>query len=133
LRTSSIRHRGPQQKRVLDGEVILLRKVNFRKMGAGIVDRLAKTALRRDEYEGDMPWFGDGYIAGEQPRDALMTRTIMENTIGFAIARTDSGEILAEFDKNEVARAEEITHNAKSNLAIDIVLKQSENDENEDE
>lgn len=122
----NIRHRGPQQTRVLDRDVILLRRVDFKKMGAGIVERLAQTALRPKEYEGDMPWFPMGYIAGEQPRDALITQSIMQNTIGFAIARTDSGEIIKEFSKNEGPRAEQVTHSARIELAVDVALRESE-------
>lgn len=132
--TTQTRHRGPAQKRVLDGDVILLRKVNFRKMGAGIVDRLRKTALRPGEYEGDQPWFLEGYVAGEQPRDALISEAIMQNTTGFAIARTDSGDILTEFGKDDVVRAENVTHSARIELAVDVALKESaEQDEDEDE
>ena len=97
MRQQNIKHRGPAQVRVIDRDVILLRKVNFRKMRPGIVEKIAQTALRPNDYEGDQPWFGDGYVAGEQPRDALLSAAIMEATTGFAIARTDSGEILAEF------------------------------------
>jgi hypothetical protein len=134
LRAQTIRHRGPQQTRVLDRDVILLRKVNMRKMGPGLVDKLSKTALRPKEYEGDMPWFGDGYIAGEHPRDALMTQAIMQNTTGFAIARTDSGDIIAEFEKHEAARAEKVRASAKVELAVDVALRETdEDDPDEDE
>lgn len=133
MATTTTRHRGPAQKRVLDGDVILLRKVNFRKIGDGIVDLISKTALRPGEYEGDQPWFLDGYIAGEQPRDALISKSIMENTTGFAIARTDSGDILAEFGKNEIVKAENVTHSARVELAVDVALAQAEAEEAEDE
>lgn len=123
---TNIRHRGPAQKRVLDGDVILLRKVNFRSMGDGIVDRIRNTRLRGKELEGDQPWFLDGYITGEQPRDGLVARAIMTSTEGFAIARTDSGEILAEFGKNEASRAEQVTHGARVELAVDVALRESE-------
>lgn len=130
---TATRHRGPAQKRVLDGDVILLRKVNFKKMGNGIVDRLSRTALRPGEYEGDQPWFLDGYVAGEQPRDALISEAIMKNTLGFAIARTDSGDIIAEFDKKDVVKAENVTHNARVELAVDVALAhENELDDNED-
>lgn len=133
MATTVTRHRGPAQKRVLDGDVILLRKVNFRKMGAGLVDRLRKTALRPGEYEGDQPWFLEGYVAGEQPRDALISQSIMENTTGFAIARTDSGDILAEFGKDEVVKAENVTHSARVELAVDVALQAEEAREDEDD
>lgn len=122
MRTSSVKYRGPAQVRVIDRDVILLRKVDFRVLGAGMVERIANTALRPKEYEGDQPWFHDGYVAGEQPRDAMLSEAIMRATTGFAIARTDSGEILAEFGKDEVVRASEITSSAKVQLAIDVTI-----------
>ena len=130
MRTSSVRHRGPAQVRVIDRDVILLRKVNFRMLGPGLIDRIAKTALRPKEYEGDQPWFLDGYVAGEQPRDAMLSAAIMKATTGFAIARTDSGEILAEFGKDQVVEASRITDTAKVQLAIDVTVG-DEADQNE--
>lgn len=129
MRRENIRHRGPQQTRVLDRDVILLRKVDLRAMGDGVTRKLADTQLAPREYERDMPWFRDGYIAGEQPRDALLTQAIMQNTLGFAIAKTDSGEIVAEFDRDEAARAEKVTHSATVTLAIDVALKGEEEKE----
>lgn len=131
MRTSSVKHRGPAQKRVIDADVILLRKVNFRKLGPGLVDRIASTALRPKEYEGDQPWFPDGYVAGEQPRDAMLSAAIMNATEGFAIARTDSGEILAEYGKNDVVKASEITRSAKVQLAFDVALDSKDEEEDE--
>jgi hypothetical protein len=132
MRTSDVKHRGPQQVRVIDRDVILLRKVNTRKLGPGLMDRIASTSLRPKEYEGDQPWFMDGYVAGEQPRDALLSKAIMEATIGFAIARTDSGEILAEFGKDEVVRASQITETATVQLAIDVALSETAKDDEDD-
>ena len=129
--TKQIRHRGPAQKRVLDADVILLRKVNVKKIGAGIYEKIAQTALRPGEYEGDQPWFQDGFVAGEQPRNAMVAQAIMDTTLGFAIARTDSGEILAEFDKSEVEKAETVTHSATTQLAVDVMLDKVADDEEE--
>lgn len=132
VQTKAINHRGPQQKRVLDGDVILLRKVDFRKMGAGVVEKIAQTALSPGIKEGDQVWFLDGYVAGEQPRDALIAAAIMEHTLGFAIAMTDSGDIIKEFGKTEAVRAEEVTHAATARLAVEVVLDEAEKAEAED-
>lgn len=126
---AQIRHRGPGQKRVLDGDVILLRKVNFAGIGPGFVERIGNTALRPGEYERDMPWFTEGYIAGEQPRDAMITNAIMQNTTGFAIARVDDGSIITSFNRNEAEKAERVTHSARVELAVDVALSQAEEDE----
>lgn len=131
--TRNIKHRGPAQVRPVDKDVILLRKVNWKKMRPGIIDKIANTSLRPGEKEMTFPWFSDGYVAGEQPRDALVSRAIMEATEGFAIARTDSGEILAEFKKDQVVEAEAVTHGAKTQLAIDVTLNGEDDDEGEDD
>lgn len=126
--TKQIRHKGPQQVRVLDRDVILLRKIDVRKMGAGIYEKIANTSLSPGELEGDQPWFLEGYVAGEQPRNAMVADAIMRTTLGFAIARTDSGEILAEFDKSEVEKAERVTHSATTQLAVDVALNHADDE-----
>ena len=118
--------RGPAQKTVLDGDVILLRKVNFRKMPGGIVERIRNTNLRPKELEGDQPWFLDGYVSGEHPRDVAVSREILKATEGFAIAKTETGEVMTEFSRNDVEKAERVTHSAKVTLAIDVELPTDE-------
>lgn len=125
-RQANIHQRGPAQRRVLDGDVILLRKVNFKKLGAGMVDRLRNTNLRAGEPEGDMPWFLDGYIAAEQPRDYLVSVALLGATKGFAIARTDTGDILAEFGTGDLVRASKIADSAKAELAVDVMLREED-------
>lgn len=125
-RKENINHRGPAQKRVLDADVILLRKVNFKKLGRNLVEMLRLTNLRAGEPEGDMPWFLDGYVAAEQPRDKEMSMALLEATKGFAIARTDTGDILAEFETKDYIRASEIALNAKAELAVNVLLNESE-------
>lgn len=125
-RPANLKHRGPQQKSVLDGDVILLRKIDITKIGGGVYDKIRNASLRQGELEGDQPWFLENYVAGEQPRDAMVSRAIMQATTGFAIARTDSGEILTKFGKNDVVRAEDATHSARITLAVDVELDADE-------
>jgi hypothetical protein len=124
--------RGPAQRYVLDGDVILLRKINVRKVGANIMDMLARTNLRPGELEGDMPWFLDGYVAGEQPRSIELTEAIIAATTGFAVARTDSGDIMVEFNKDEAQKAEDTAHSAKTTLAVDVNLEHAVEEDEDD-
>jgi len=117
----SIKHKGPAQNRVLDNDVILLRKVDFKKLG-GVVGILQVTNLRPGTPEGDMPWFLDGYVAAEQPRDIGVSRALLEATEGFAIARTDSGEIIANFKTSDLVKASRIAQSAKAELAVNIMV-----------
>lgn len=134
-RESAVKQRGPAQKRVLDNDVILLRKVNFKKLGPGLTDVLRNTSLRPGEPEGDMPWFLDGYIAAEQPRDYMVSRALLDVTRGFAIARTDNGEILAEFATADLPRAADIASKAKVEMAVGVLLNEGDkpSDDEDDE
>lgn len=119
--TRAIKHRGPAQTRVLDRDVILLRKVNFKSLGRNFVDTLASTNLRAGEPEGDMPWFMDGYVAAEQPRSYQESLALLDATEGFALARTDTGVILAEFGVDDYVKASDIAYNAKAEVAVNIM------------
>lgn len=123
--TRGIKHKGPAQNRVLDNDVILLRKVDFKKLGPGIVGMLQVTNLRAGEPEGDFPWFLDGYVAAEQPRDIGISRALLDATEGFAIARTDSGKILAEFETSDLVRASRIAESAKAEMAVNIMVEEA--------
>ena len=129
----NLTHRGPQQERVLDRDVILLRKLDTRKVGGELMNVLAGTRLGGDQKEGQQDWFLDGYIAADQPRDSMMSQLIVEHTVGYAIARTDSGEILATFPKKEFRRADEVARNARVELAVNVAMRESEYDDDDDE
>lgn len=122
----NIKHRGPQQERVMDKDVILLRKLNKRAMGPDLMNILSNTRLGGDIKEGDQDWFLDGYVAADQPRDVMMSQLIAEHTTEYAIARTDSGEILATFPKRDFKRADHVARSARVELAVDIALRETE-------
>jgi hypothetical protein len=122
----AVKHRGPAQIHALDNDVILLRQVDFKRLGPKIVDMLRRTDLRPGEKEGDMPWFLDGYVSVEQPRDMPMSEALLKATIGYALARTDTGEILAEFERDQFARASKIQEKSQSELAVQILLEDEE-------
>lgn len=125
---NAVRHRGPQQKRVLDGDVILLRKINPALLGRPLHEALAGTQLGGGQKEGDQDWFMDGYLAADQPRDSNTTGAIINATVGYAIARTDNGVILAEFDAKDGKRAAAIADTAKAELAVDIAMREYDED-----
>lgn len=126
MSTKSIKHQGPQQTRVLDNDVVLLRLLDTKSMGRDLMGVIAGTRLGGDLREGEQDWFLDGYVAADQPRDQMMAAAISDNTIGFAIARSDSGEILAKFPRNEFQRADEVARTARVELAVNVALRDSE-------
>ena len=123
---SAINHRGPAQEHVIDTDVILLRKVDFKQLGPNVVDMLRNTDVRPGEKEGDKPWFLDGYVALNHPRDMDMSVALLESTVGFGIARTDTGEMLAEFERNQFERATKIADRASGKVAVKIMLEEAE-------
>jgi hypothetical protein len=123
MASSAIKHRGPAQVHALDEELILLRKVDFDALGPNLVDTLRNTDIRPGEKEGDRPWFLDGYISVDQPRDLEMARAILAASKGLALARTDTGEVLAEFPRDQIERAERVLGKAKKSLGVDIIME----------
>lgn len=120
----NITHRGPQQTRVLDRDVLLLRQLDPRVIGRGLMDELARTNLGAGQIEGDQIWFLDNYVAAEQPRNAELAKAIMQATTGFAIARTDSGQILAEFPASEGRKAAHVADSARVELAVNVAMEE---------
>ena len=119
-----IKHKGPQQKRVLDGDVILLRKIDPSVLGRPLHESLAGTQLGGGHREGQQDWFLDNYLAADQPRNSDTTRAIIEATIGYAIARTDNGQIIATFPKTDGRRAAHVADSARAELAVDIAMRE---------
>lgn len=105
-------HFDPQKIGRLKDPVIVLRKVNPRKLSKRETHD-AKTAweligmgqvqlhLREDQ----LPWYEQGFIVNDNPRDEKVARDIMRATVGFALARTDTGEILKVYGPDQIKDA----------------------------
>lgn len=108
--------------------LIVLRKVDFDSLSEESVEMLAQTNVNYLLTEGELVWFNDGYILNDMPRMSDLTREIMGHTTGFAVARTDTGEILAKFGQNGLKAAEQAILNAQMQIvtAINIDLDQEE-------
>jgi hypothetical protein len=126
--SSAVKHRGPAQVHALDNDVILLRQVDFKRLGGGLVEDLRRTDLRPGEKEGDMPWFLDGFVSADQPRDLMMSEALLRATVGYALARTDTGEILAQFERDQYGKASEVAAKAKPELMVNVLLEEEEAD-----
>lgn len=70
-----------------------------------------------------MPWFNDGYLLNDHPRLTEITDAIIKATVGFAVARSDTGAIMAEFDSLKAAEkavnGASITFNVDVNVDLD--------------
>lgn len=117
----------PQQTTVLDRDVIVLRKLDVSMVPDGIYDILAKTNLEPGVQEQQCSWFEDGYVANDHPRDSLVSKILIMATQGFAVARTDTGEILHDFGL-DLAGADKAAQGAKIRLDFDVQLPEVEDD-----
>lgn len=127
---------GPAQVLPLDRDVLVLRKINLKKVPAGIIEMLAEGNIAPGVPEYKMPWFSQGYISNDLARHPQVSKWITrEVTKGFAVARTDTGEILKTYTVDELAAADYAVENARTELAILVNLEdevEDEDDEDED-
>lgn len=124
--------RGPQQTTVLDRDVAVLRKLNMKRLAnnaPGIYEILAETNIVPGVHEQQMAWFDEGYVSNDHPRDSIVSKFMIDYTLGFAVARTDTGEILAKFKTEELSAADKAAAGAKIKLDIDFSL---DDDDDED-
>lgn len=120
---NSIQHRGAAQIHALDNDVILLRKVDFKRLGPNLTEMLRNTDIRPGEKEGDQAWFLEDYITVEHPRDYQMSVEILNATVGYGLARTDTGEVLAEFERDQFERASRVAAKSQNReVTVNILL-----------
>lgn len=124
---------GPAQVMPMDRDVLVLRKVNWKRIPAGIIDMLATSDIAPGIPESRMPWFADGYVANDSARHAQISKYLIEATIGFAVARTDNGEIIKTYKKDELAAADFAVANARTELAVLVDLADEDALEDEDD
>jgi hypothetical protein len=105
----------------LANPLVVLRKVNMAALDRATKGLISNTVVRHQGsansiHEGELPWFEDGYVLNDQPREFDLTKEIMGVTMGFAVARTDNGIIMAEFDDLHDAEA------AKSGATVQLYM-----------
>lgn len=131
-------HYDPQKFGRLNKPVIVLRKVNPRKLqkretptADTAMELIGKAQLQLHLREDALPWFADGFIVNDQPRDEKVARDIMKATIGFALARTDTGEILKAYGPDDMDQA--IEDAAGVQLTLKPIISKTASTEEEDE
>lgn len=113
--------RPPQQTTVLDRDVAVLRRLDMKMIPDGIYDILATTNLEPGVQEQQVAWFEDGFVANDHPRDGLVSKILIQATLGFVVARTDTGEILHDFGM-DLASADRAAASARIKLDVDFEL-----------
>lgn len=124
---------GPAQVTPLSRDVIVLRKINWKKIPGGIIAKIAEAQLEPGQPEEEMPWFSKGYIANDQPHSPAITEFIIRNTKGFAIARVDTGEIIRTGTIDDLETFDQAVSRARVQLSIDVDLDGDEEEDDENE
>ena len=133
-RTLRSKTKEPQQITPLKRELAVLRKVNMRFPGMSARERdnmqsiLALTQLEPGVPESDMSWFSEGYVSNDQARDFIVTEALIAHTLGFAVARTDTGEIVKTYGKSNLKAAEKAVAGARLQLSVDVDLEAEEDE-----
>jgi hypothetical protein len=85
--------------------LIVLRKVDVRRLSRkarpdmeSVYEMIGKGQLEAGVSEKDTIWYEQGYIVNDQPRTSGVTEEIIGATQGFAVARTDNGDVVREVD-----------------------------------
>lgn len=131
-------HFNPKQFGRLSQPVIVLRKVNIAKLqtqptptSSTAWELIGKGHVQLHVREERLPWYAQGLIVNDQPRDEKVARDIVKATIGFAIARTDTGEVLKVYGPNDLEKAQTDAKNARMSIKADIVSVVPEDDDDD--
>ena len=102
-------------------DIIVLRKVDLGVLDPATWDIIGAQHLVPHVPENSMPWFAQGFAANDHPRDSFISSELLAATLGFGIARSDTGQVLREYDgPNALIRAESAAKGARINLAIEV-------------
>lgn len=112
--------------------LIVLRKVDVAALSVKLrpdqestYEMIGKGQLEAGVSERDTIWYEQGYIVNDQPRSSGITDEIMEATQGFAVARTDNGDVVR--DNIETVRAaEKLVAGATLSLNVDVDIEEDE-------
>lgn len=108
-------------------DMIVLRKVDKGALDPATMEIIGDTDLLPHLQERAMPWFRQGYVANDHPRDQFVSQELVEATDGFAVARSDTGEIVRTFTgPDALVRAERAAAGARVSLAIEFDIPEDD-------
>lgn len=132
-------HYDPQKFGRLRDPVIVLRKVNVKKLQRRETptadtawELIGKGQLQLHVKESSLPWYEQGLIVVEQPRDEKVSRDIMKATLGFAIARSDTGEVLKAYGPDGLLEAIGDANSVTLSIKPQIVRTKTAEEEDEE-
>ena len=104
-------------------DMLVLRKVDKGRLDPATWDIIGETNILPKVKENTMPWHRQGFVANDHPRDTFVSEELLAATEGFAVARSDTGEIVREYDgPNALIRAESAASGARVRLTYDIEM-----------
>jgi hypothetical protein len=115
--------RRAESQNPLSKPLVVLRKVDFDKLGPASTQMIFDTDVSYLVSEGDLAWTRDGYVLNDQPRLFELTKEIMGATLGFAVAKSDTGEIIARYGPDGLKAAEAAVKGAKVQVVTDIEIE----------
>lgn len=131
-------HYDPQKLGRLNKPVIVLRKVNVKKLqrretrdASTPWELIGRAQVQLHLREDALPWYEQALIVNDQPRDEKVNRDIEKATIGFAVARSDTGEVIATYGPDGLAEAEETAASVRLSIKpqIEKIVKPVDDDE----
>ena len=132
-------HYDPQKFGRLRDPVIVLRKVSVRKLQRRETptadtawELIGKGQLQLHVKESSLPWYEQGFIVLDQPRDEKVSRDIMRATVGFGIARSDTGEILKVYGPEGLIEAIGDANSVTLSIKPQIVRTKTTEEEDEE-
>jgi len=121
LRELSGRH--VEDTSIFAKDMIVLRKVDKGALDPATMEIIGDTDLLPHVQEKTMPWFRQGFVANDHPRDSFVSAELVAATDGFAVARSDTGEVLREFTgPDALVKAERAASGARVQLSVEFDL-----------
>lgn len=112
---------------IFSRDMIVLRKIDKGRLDPVTFAIIGETNLLPKVKENTMPWFHQGFVANDHPRDTFVSEELLAATEGFAVARSDTGEVIREYDgPSALIRAESAAAGARVRLTYDIEMEDSE-------
>lgn len=123
LRDSQGRH--VEDTSIFAQDLIVLRKVDKGGIDPAAMQIIGETDLLPHLQEKSMPWFRQGFVTNDHPRDIFVSDELVAHTEGFAVARSDNGEILREYDgPDALVRAENAASKGKVRVEYNIDIEE---------
>jgi hypothetical protein len=119
-------HKGTYDTALVNQDLVVLRHIDLDKIDPETYALAGDANIEYKTQERSLLWFRDGYVLNDQPRVFDLVKELMAATLGFAVGRPDTGQILA--DNLTLRQAEAAIAGATTKLALNITIPKIEDD-----